>query len=698
MKKNILIFSAFVILVLFPLLPDNSFKPPLTNSFSTIETELARFDNNYGSFLDCYSTASFLYLACGYGGLVILDITLPSKPVLVGFLDTLGSIEKVFFDQGFVYAITNQREIVIIDVHLPSSPVVVGHFLSDASFSDLFVQDAFLFLTSYDGSLHVFDVSNKASISLLTIYFPENFRNALSIFVLNHLVFLGTDFGFEILNFTTVTNPELLSNWTPSSSWYSIDIFIDGPLLYTLNFFQGLLIFNISEIAHPVFLGSWEASGENTTFLGRMSIKEHFVFIIDYWQNAFLVNCSAPTNPEILSIYGTSTGFSSVAWMNNFVYLTDCFDGLDIVNVSNLTAPSRVSFFKAGGMAEALALSEKGFIYLANGYDGNLVFSFQNKLLTLIDQVDFGGPYRSLDVIGDLLFSTADLSFEGRPNSRKIEVFNTSTATLEKVFEEPLFFGTNFKLLVNNNNTLFISYVLDTAVWKDECGVKIFNVTHPLALNEVNSLSYGTNSRYTEHGFAFDGNIVLLGANSGLAIYDLTLPSDQSEICRINSNGTIKDIIVQNKVAFIANSMNGLEIFDISSVATPQKLASIAIDEQKRGEELTLHSLCIVNQTLFLGVQNKGIIIFDISDLTAPREIWRINEAQDARDMVLQNNLLYVADGLNGLRIFQINFKAIAIIKARTLVIINPYITLTLVIFPIVICIKKQYRKKNDNI
>ena len=70
--------------------------------------------------------SGYAYVADGGNDLCVVDVSTPSTPVVVGFLDTLGLTLGVAVSDRYAYLANGERGLRVIDVSTPSTPVEVG--------------------------------------------------------------------------------------------------------------------------------------------------------------------------------------------------------------------------------------------------------------------------------------------------------------------------------------------------------------------------------------------------------------------------------------------------------------------------------------------------------------------------------------------------------------------------------------------
>ncbi len=106
-------------------------------------------------------------------------------------------------------------------------------------------------------------------------------------------------------------------------------------------------------------------------------------------------------------------------------------------------------------------------------------------------------------------------------------------------------------------------------------------------------------------------NLVWIGNGEALQALDISSPGSLSVIGELNLNGSLQDITVSGKYAYIVTRCS-LNIVDISDPSSPIEVAS----EYMSGS--TLHSLTISSGLAYLAAWDKGLLIYDISDPYSP--------------------------------------------------------------------------------
>ncbi len=103
-----------------------------------------------------------LYVADYLSGLLVIDISNPFSPAIVGAVDTPGDAVGIAV-AGHAYVADELRGLQVIDVSNPFSPVVVGSGETPGYARDVAVAGSFAYVADYLGGIQVIDVSSPTS-------------------------------------------------------------------------------------------------------------------------------------------------------------------------------------------------------------------------------------------------------------------------------------------------------------------------------------------------------------------------------------------------------------------------------------------------------------------------------------------------------------------------------------------------------
>ncbi|MCX6925442.1 MAG: hypothetical protein NT154_19870, partial [Verrucomicrobia bacterium] len=108
-------------------------------------------------------------------------------------------------------------------------------------------------------------------------------------------------------------------------------------------------------------------------------------------------------------------------------------------------------------------------------------------------------------------------------------------------------------------------------------------------------------------------------------------------------------LAAQTNYVYLANSNDGLRIYDVSDPRNPVNVGYVGIT--KPGN--SLYAVTAAGNYCYVGANADGLHIYDVADRANPIEVGSVNVGA-VRGVALSGNYVYLANDLNGLRIFLI--------------------------------------------
>jgi hypothetical protein len=191
------------------------------------------------------------------GGLRIVDVSIPTAPLLVGVIYEPVDISDIAVANGFAYVTTSGWGISIIDVSNPTLPVSAG-FVNDplvSSSTSVAAADTLLFYGRWNGGLHVVDVSNPAApleIALLTTV-----HTISDMVAADGLVYAAADSGLYVIDVSNPATPEVIGHCAfPNVHW---KLSLQGSRVFLASSQYGLRVVDVSNPTQPVLVGFYHA-------------------------------------------------------------------------------------------------------------------------------------------------------------------------------------------------------------------------------------------------------------------------------------------------------------------------------------------------------------------------------------------------------------------------------------------------------
>jgi hypothetical protein len=299
---------------------------------------------------DVDAQGNYAYVAAGFAGLRVIDLTQPSAPQEVGAFLTQSYTMGVAVQGNYAYLITGQqakeaRGVYIVDVSDPRNPAQAGYFYLEPHSTVYGAGWAIRVSGNYAY------IANELGIGILDVSQPSN--PVWVDLVPTGAFFVAVDGsraysvggGFAVVDTGNPLAPALLSLSTQAAQ----GVAAHGSLAY-LATGQGLTIMDVSDGAHPTQVGSYNLGGsygvDIAGSLAYLSVASGLV----------AVDVSVPANPVTVAQF-ESPGFAySVRSIGNLIYLPDSEGGLVILPRADSPAAST----PAPALGQSLGLDSGG--------------------------------------------------------------------------------------------------------------------------------------------------------------------------------------------------------------------------------------------------------------------------------------------------------------------------------------------------
>lgn len=431
-----------------------------------------------------------------------------------------------------------------------------------------------------------------------------------------------------------------------------------------------LVILNVSDPSHPVFVGQTEILSD---LAYNLAIDSNYAYIANGTAGLVIVNISNPSSARIVARYPTpglardvavahghayvasSTGLSifeatfpwdpsSASFVNiseniygvrvtqDYAYVIDADRRLYVINISNSADPINIGSFEISGSARQIELLG-GYAYAFNLFNVDIL-DLTNPAVPRyvggygLSPANDGG----LAVWGTFLFVTGSAGLE------IVDVSNPAAPTRIGLFPTTW----NWRVAAQGTQV----YVAGRFG-----GLRVIDVADPQHPAQA--------SFYDVAGYAADvkvaGNYAYLaGWRSGLRIIDVANPTQPGEVGSYTPEGFINHVAMSQNYAYTVGSL-GLRIINVANPAAPSQAGLL----QTAG---TLTCIAVQGGYAYMGESNseldQGLFIARIADPSNPSEISYLR-AYDPRDIAVAGNYVYfpalsiytIADLANPVRI-----------------------------------------------
>ncbi len=547
-------------------------------------------------------------------GLQVLDMSNPSAPVLrstypAGSGDACG----VAVSGSTVFVANGNPGLQVLDVSNPSAPVLLSTYPAGSGFAnDIAVSGSTVFVANGLGGLQVLDVSNSNAPILLSTYPPGSDGDAQGVAVVGSTIFVA-DFtvGLQVLD----VSQGALMGTPPFTS-------IAGQQIPITLMAKDLVTEEVVSLSFKLTL-------DNYPYLPQTTVSDQSVFpgqTLSLPLSTHLFSSPTPLglslslslrgggvkpswlsltpNLQLRSTYPAGSGNAySVAVSVSTVFVADDVVGLQILDISNVSAPILRSTYSAGsGSARGVAVS------------GSTVFV-----------ADWNAGLKILDVS------------------------NPSAPILRSTYPAGSGFSNDVAV---SGSTVFV------ADWN--AGLKILDVSNPSAPILRSTYSAGSGNAC---GIAVSGSMLFIADDVGglqvLDVSNLSAPILRSTYSA--GSGNACGVAVSGSTVFVANGSPGLQVLDVSNPSTPVLLSTYPAGSG------VANDVAVLGSTVFVADDWSGLQVLDVSNPSAPitQGIY-LGGLGQARGIAVSGSTVFVADSNAGLQVLDMSQQTLTIAPSVT--------------------------------
>ena len=120
-----------------------------------------------GTARDVYVDGSYAYVSCGYGGLIIYDISTPLTPIKIGQINDIGYVESVAISGDYAYVAAGESGFISLNISDPTEPIFLDSYLDSGDqeyATEIILNGSFAYLADGRDGFEIFDVASPDNI------------------------------------------------------------------------------------------------------------------------------------------------------------------------------------------------------------------------------------------------------------------------------------------------------------------------------------------------------------------------------------------------------------------------------------------------------------------------------------------------------------------------------------------------------
>jgi len=486
----------------------------------------------------------YAYVADGYSGLQVIDISDPTAPSYAGSYLTWQWCRGVAISGNYAYVADYSSGLHVIDISDPTAPSYAGSYDTPGNALGVAISGDYAYVAD-ESTFQVIDISAPTAPSYAGSYDTPNF--ALGVAISGDYAYVAYSVaGLQVIDISDPTAP------SPAGSYDTPDrahgVAIVGDFAYVADAASGLQVLDISDPTGPSFEGSYDTPG----YAYGVAIAGDYAYVADAASGLQVLDISDPAPPTLVGSYDTPDAALRVVVDGDYAYVADRNWSFQIVDVSDPSAPTLAGSadYYANGVAVA-----GNYAYLAGHY------------YTRFYVVDISDPTNPTQVSSTQLGRPWDVAVAGdhayvANHEYGLRVLDISDPTA------PSQAGN----LSTPSDALRIALAGDYAyIAEYAAGLHVIDIGDPT--NPSSAGSYDTPGNAA--GIAIAGDYAFVAdEGSGLQIIDISDPSIPVLAGSYDTPGEASDVAVTGDYAFVADALSGLQIIDITDPTNPVLIES----------------------------------------------------------------------------------------------------------------------------
>ena len=351
-----------------------------------------------------------------YGNLSIIDVTDPWQPVLHSVFESEDSFHSLEIDGDIMYCGVSWMDppweayygLLLLDISDPLIPVEEGACWANhgwGTYYDIGILDDRVYTAAGEQGIWIFDVSELQN--------PACIAQSSGLVYINYVEIAGETayiigdeadggHGLSIYNVTCIESPVELGYETGlSATVYDFDYYQDH--VYTSENAAGLSIIDVTDSMNPQLI---ETLSFPLVYVRETEIRDSIAYVA-CWGGLYLVDISNPDQPAILSDLLCPDSTYSIALKDNYVFLANYSAGLFIIDVSDAQNPAQVSCFSEIDNLRAIRIENDIAYVLKWDYYGNEVYCLDvSNPINPIITGEFSINGYKIEVEGNYLYTT----------------------------------------------------------------------------------------------------------------------------------------------------------------------------------------------------------------------------------------------------------------------------------------------------
>jgi len=538
-------------------------------------------------------SGNYVYAACGSGGLLVIDVSKQTSPVVkseymidpeenevhgteIDFLDNRVYMADVFFG------------LRIIDVSNPLNPYQVGSYEQFSEYASNQEDQSTVYSGGYI-NIRVKMVGSRKYAFVLDKYY-----------------------GIRILDVTIDSNPELIDQYDMRAKEYwghlseVVDIDVDNKYAYISDSAHGITILDFfsstenSSLIKISKVGQIETPGSATGIF----LEKDTLYVASGNSGLFVVDVADRTKPEKKVGYDV-TGTYSVFFANGKLFLADCINGLSRLGLNELNEYSIIASYDTPADTDSMFADTNYAYLLDNGGSKEglrIVFIQESGDYRLVGSLNTPGDALGISVLEDVAYIA-----DGSSGLLIVDVKDKNNPVITDTLK-PGGYAIDVKVIKRFNEPA-LCYILDKKYGLiiaeiSEEGV----ITEKSVANVENAMGFATYGRMVLNEYDEYDVVPHILIVDGKGLYVINVSDQANPVTEgyFETECEALDVGVKDDLAVIAGGDCGIALIDISELENMVEL--ISYDTEGKAERIYVHGPYVHVADGANGLQVIGIV------------------------------------------------------------------------------------------
>jgi len=584
---------------------------------------------------DIFVKDGVAYIAAEDRGLITLDVSDPSNPLWLGRSDAPMAASALWVSGNYAYAIgSNEDGLAVFDVTDPSHPHVVG-FSQNTKYGggDITVQGNYAYIgkSGFQGYFTIADISDPTSPTMIA---SLDLDQTDAVCVDGDLAYVTGDGKFNIIDISDPANPVIVGSVMVGGPHHALDVV--GEFAYAVSG-HTLSVIDISDPNAPFIRGEAEIKDNP---LDDIKVSNGYAYIVcnnhggpnDF--GLYVVDVSNPDAPEVAAKRSIPNVAGNVFLDGHTAFLTYMRSGLYCIDISNPLQTELLGTYLTPGDAWDVDFCGNTLV-VANGKSGLILVDVDSpanpQIAGFFDGQD---EYRCLDVSSDYVYAPGWFG--------PLVILDSSDPTI------PILCGTcdiqgPGRWITVDKGFAYITHGYPYAM-------SLINVSDPYSPFWIGE--YFEDMNQVVRMVAIEDDIAYINTHyapaHSIMIYDVSNPGEFNLLGSYDPEIQADDFKIVDGILYLCGGLSytptNFEVVDVGNPYSPALLGKLQFSEDGASVDVKYD---------YAFVTNSDLNIIKVSDPASPSFVgsWL---SLGGSNIIVRQNIAYIADGTHGVRIIQL--------------------------------------------